>query len=996
MPEQTDRPIIRIFARFDKWAPRLLTLVCAALIMVVVGNLLDSGQIEEDVSLGATALVALWGAHTWIQLLLVTGIGAIVLLGLLTSRFVLKDKRVLPFGIAFFTLLGAAYPFYWLGSSQADGEWVKQQSWAGLVRFAPVVVGSVGLAVFAWLCAAFPASGPNRDQKTWRRWGLTACLFFCSIGASIADAVVFPGLYPDFHFVVYLLASLFAGVATARLLNAIFNNAKSVLRRSIGVVSIVAAGLAVTAFASSDLTTRAELVQHSAVADAVLSNADLPREKINYFYEELEILNPNAGKFDEAPQLPRGQFPKTAPNGKPWNVALILIDAMRADVLPPVRKKNRKHVRLEDTPKLDAWSKDAFQFSRAYSQTSTTHRSLPPMFRSIHPFEMHDNIGVPLAEYMRTLGRVPVAVVNNYFVEPRVNITNALIDRFESVAFYNILEHDKIVGLTRETLAKVRDQPFFMWMHIYNLHAPGYAGRLLSKKDCSFKECYRKSLRWLDGCYAQLMAEFDTAGVSENTIFILASDHGELVGEHGRRGHGMTVFEEGLRIPLHIRIPGMKGRVLNELVSNVDVLPTIAEMLGAPINPAHRGRSLVPLLTGEKVDWDQPYYFENGRTRVKLNILAVIDGHDKLVYKRHQDLFFRYDLRHDPREKRNLYAKNEKLDTHLRRLMLRFNPIPFAKELSEPKVAELLHKRLAEVDPKYPGAALPWLLQLAALEGSVQSMDAAEQIFTNADDDRVKVRVLRYCFAKDRRRWARLIINYLKQLEGTPAELAFVKRLQMQGQQKFSDSYVGSRLSWWAEHGEPADWIPWLKLISTWRSHKVRSYGPPLEKMLRRIKPRTTDPQQVDIAWLLLENIRLLRRRGAANDTVKSLAKLVAPFFDHPQPDIQSAAGFALSVVGNKKTIPLLNRKLKSDRHLIKQAAFNALARVAGAEVTVRIAKMGAANSLLSMDAVWLLKEMGDERAIPYLQDIEKNHDDQFVRRYAKQAIEKIERRSRK
>jgi arylsulfatase A-like enzyme len=85
-------------------------------------------------------------------------------------------------------------------------------------------------------------------------------------------------------------------------------------------------------------------------------------------------------------------------------------------------------------------------------------------------------------------------------------------------------------------------------------------------------------------------------------VVVVTADHGEEFGEHRGMGHGVTLFDEVLRVPLLIAGPGIRpATVVTAPVSLVDVAPTVLALLGLPPEPRFEGRSLVPWLRGDTV-----------------------------------------------------------------------------------------------------------------------------------------------------------------------------------------------------------------------------------------------------------------------------------------------------------------------------------------------------------------------------------------------------------
>jgi arylsulfatase A-like enzyme len=150
----------------------------------------------------------------------------------------------------------------------------------------------------------------------------------------------------------------------------------------------------------------------------------------------------------------------------------------------------------------------------------------------------------------------------------------------------------------------------------------------------------------------------------ENTVVVVAGDHGESLGEHGRFGHGFAMYESILHVPLVVSGPGVAShRVVTDVVGLVDLAPTVLELAGIPPLHTHQGRSLAPYLASTA-----PPPCDPGR-------VAFSYGADRYSIRtaRHH-LFFTllprtgrtYDLRlhdlvADPDEHRNLAAEEPAL-----------------------------------------------------------------------------------------------------------------------------------------------------------------------------------------------------------------------------------------------------------------------------------------------------------------------------------------------
>jgi arylsulfatase A-like enzyme len=157
----------------------------------------------------------------------------------------------------------------------------------------------------------------------------------------------------------------------------------------------------------------------------------------------------------------------------------------------------------------------------------------------------------------------------------------------------------------------------------------------------------------IDDQIKRIVDHLEAKGLADNTLIIFTSDHGETLGSHGGLvDKGWHHFEETHRIGMIIKDPSRPGgQVRTEWASNLDVYPTILDAAGAEYDPAQiHGRSLMPLVAGETVDWRDTAVTEFGG----VNSVAT-----SMVTLRHGDLKYGwnagnldelYDLSADPHE----------------------------------------------------------------------------------------------------------------------------------------------------------------------------------------------------------------------------------------------------------------------------------------------------------------------------------------------------------
>ena len=690
-----------------------------------------------------SAMVTLWAAHA----AGVAGVGlALAAVGAVAGRAG-EARRALAGGIAA-ALVGLG-PGVLVGRSLSAGEWISRQPFAPAVRWAPAAVLMAGGFAVGFL-ACRPAG--NRPPA----W-LWAAL---SVATALADALVLPGLYPAVHFLLYGASGAFALLGAAAWLGRIA--APSVHARArpwAGGASAVALAVAAAHLATLGSAHRGALLNASPGV-AVAAAAALPPSPERHLLRELRRLEgASAGSGAASAEAPRRS---PAPWPSPRSAILIVADTLRADALPPARGAGTPFAGGGDTPFLDGWLTSTYRFADACSQASQTKGSMPPMFRSLEPFEDPTTIGVALPELMRRAGLLPVAVVPQYFLMPAQARSQQLLQGFERVAVYEKDHQEALVPQAAKLLGDLGDQPFFAWIHFYPMHDPYFAERPLGPGDGSRPERYRAALRWLDGQIRELLAGLDRLGLAQTTLVVLAADHGEHLGEGNRQGHGDGVHREEIHVPLAFRVPGAPGAVIDGLAGNIDLVPTLLDLLGQPPEPSHRGRSLAPRMQDPSARPSGAYYVQNGDG----SIHAILDERSKLVYASAPRLLRRHDRRADPRDREDLLGEDPGVDGPLVSALVRRNPALFAAELEDPAAREQLLGRLRDVDPARPPEHLGFLLSLAALAPSKEVTDVTERLFARTADPEVRAALVERLFATDPARWSRRLERALSAAAG--------------------------------------------------------------------------------------------------------------------------------------------------------------------------------------------------------------------------------------
>jgi arylsulfatase A-like enzyme len=164
---------------------------------------------------------------------------------------------------------------------------------------------------------------------------------------------------------------------------------------------------------------------------------------------------------------------------------------------------------------------------------------------------------------------------------------------------------------------------------------------------------YDAEITYHDVHMASILEGLERRGLAQDTLVIITSDHGEEFYDHGSVGHGHTLYEELLHVPLVVRWPGLESAPsrIDTPAGLVDVLPTIYDALGREVPAELPGHSLVPLLRG-----DLPHAPPVVLSGFMQGWRASLSGHHKFV-QRAASRFAFYDLEADPHEQHDLAAE---------------------------------------------------------------------------------------------------------------------------------------------------------------------------------------------------------------------------------------------------------------------------------------------------------------------------------------------------
>ena len=323
------------------------------------------------------------------------------------------------------------------------------------------------------------------------------------------------------------------------------------------------------------------------------------------------------------------------------------------------------------TPHLDALAAKGILFEHAFTTAPLTLPAHASMLTGLFPFRHGARVNgsdslspdVPsLAERFRASGAATGAVVGSLVLRSEAGLSrgfDSYDDRFVQNARrpprdWNARRRgDEVVDRASEWLAGHASGRFFLWVHIYDAHAPYEAPAAFAER--FGRGSYEASAAYADACLGRLLSELDRLGLADKTLIAVAADHGESLGEHGETTHGVFLYDATLRVPLVLSRPGgPRSMRVATPVSLADLAPTLAEGGGVAF-PAGDGASLWSEVSGA-ASADRAVYAESVYPAALLGwspLYCMRSARAKLVEAPRREL---YDVNTDPGERHNVFA----------------------------------------------------------------------------------------------------------------------------------------------------------------------------------------------------------------------------------------------------------------------------------------------------------------------------------------------------
>lgn len=313
---------------------------------------------------------------------------------------------------------------------------------------------------------------------------------------------------------------------------------------------------------------------------------------------------------------------------------------------------------------------------------------LSPLYHGIsdNPGFRLDERYLTLAEYLKKFGFRTAAFIGAFVLDSQFGLDQGFDVYNDSMDEQEIFQLDfverkaeEVIKPAMQWLGEVKKK-WFCWVHLFDPHAPYEPPepyRYLYPNDL-----YSGELAYVDAQLGHFLSFLKTKGSMENTIIILTSDHGEALGEKGERHHGFFAYNNTLRVPLVLYIPGASPGVVETNACHLDLFPTVCDILGLPLPEHLQGESLLPLLEG-KERRKKLIYFESMAPHFSLAaapLTGFIEDNLKFIDLPLKEV---YDLKADPNKEvnvsstsdlTNLMKKLESLKKSLKAPDIRPNP----------------------------------------------------------------------------------------------------------------------------------------------------------------------------------------------------------------------------------------------------------------------------------------------------------------------------------
>jgi len=371
-----------------------------------------------------------------------------------------------------------------------------------------------------------------------------------------------------------------------------------------------------------------------------------------------------------------------APEDSRPNVVLITIDSLRADHLGYAGAARAA------TPNIDALAARSVRFTDAQTPSPLSLPATASLLTGRYPsstgVRSEERNALPadettLAEALKGAGYRSTAVVGSILLHPKFGLDQGFDDYMLSFGETPRPRNTPVVGFPAARVVDkaldwlegaYRDR-FFMWV---NFHDPHYFYSPPPPYDTDFADApYDGEVAYVDSQIGRLLDRLKSYGVDDDTIILLAGNHGEGLADHGEAYHGTLLYQSTLHVPVLVKPAGTPGAGRDDPtpISLVDLMPTVLELAGVSAGGSMDGRSVAAALSasGGGIDAERPLFAETTLPRDAFGwrpMAAVRSGRWKYIASEPARLF---DLQADPAESVDLAASQPDVTAKLSELV---------------------------------------------------------------------------------------------------------------------------------------------------------------------------------------------------------------------------------------------------------------------------------------------------------------------------------------
>jgi arylsulfatase A-like enzyme len=318
-------------------------------------------------------------------------------------------------------------------------------------------------------------------------------------------------------------------------------------------------------------------------------------------------------------------------------IILVTIDTLRADRLSAYGYEKLT------TPAIDRLADEGVRINASYADipwtTGSMASTLTGMYGHLHglqlPWHRLPEERQTLAEVLTDNGFTTHAIVSIFSLDSAWNLDQGFatyddemtaptfeklfdnsVDRVEIPETGDLFQHSAEIfkkqrndayrpnasttDIAIDWLRGNHRKKFFLWVHYFGPHERFLASIPEGTRQEQIINDYNRDLATTDKHLGRLLDELDDLGLTQKTLLVLHSDHGQELGDHGHIGHGRDLYEPSVRVPLIIRYPEFvkAGSTLPMVTRNSDIVPTILDFADIQAPAEVSGRSIVPFLAG--------------------------------------------------------------------------------------------------------------------------------------------------------------------------------------------------------------------------------------------------------------------------------------------------------------------------------------------------------------------------------------------------------------